>query len=111
MLFGDKALRIDKFVQKRHSKSILPLLNDRRPEVRNKALQALAKIADDTSINTLINMLSDKDPAIRKIVADNMGSMTSQTVKSHLQHQILVEKDEGVMKAIKDALAKMPRIS
>jgi HEAT repeat protein len=89
---------------------VLPLLNDRQPEIRNKAICALSKIADDTSVNTLINLLSSPDVDVRKEVISCMGGMTNQTVKSHLQHLVQVEKDESVIQAVKEALSKIPRV-
>ena len=108
MLFDDKAAKILKYANKKNSAKLVALLKDHQQDIRFQAIRALAKINDETAINTMIGLLSDPDPATRKEAILSMGDMDNQTIKSHLQYLIKSETSEDMKQAIQDALKKMP---
>jgi HEAT repeat protein len=108
VLFDDKSAKIIKFANKKNSAKLVALLKDHQQDIRFQAIRALAKINDETAINTMIGLLSDPDPAMRKEAILSMGDMDNQTIKSHLQYLIKSETSEDMKQAIQEALKKMP---
>lgn len=95
-------------IKKCNSQKIIPSLDNRNPEVRIAAIQALAQICDDHAMNALIGMLNHNDQPTRLAAIKALGSSGKQSSKSHLQHLLAVEKDESVKTAIREALAAIP---
>lgn len=108
MLFGANPAKIDEYIQKKKSAKVLALLNNKSPEIRIKAIQALGKIGDEASVNTLIPLLSSPDKDMRLEAIKSVGFMQNQTIKSHLQHIIQTETDETVKKTIRESIARIP---
>ena len=107
MIFGDKTKKIDGYVSKGKSVKIVPLLMDRKKDVRLKAIKALGSIGDDTSVNNLILLLSDPDPEIRKQTATSMGDIGKDVCKTHLQSRVKIEKDEDVLASVHDSIMRI----
>lgn len=107
MIFGNKINKIDSYLKKGKSVKIVPLLMDKKQEVRLQAIKALGSIGDDTSVNNLILLLTDSDPVIRKQAAASMGDIGKDVCKTHLQSRVKVEKDEEVLKAIHDSIMRI----
>ncbi len=109
MIFGDKSKKIDTYVKKGKSVKIVPLLMDKKQDVRLQAIKALGSIGDDTSVNNLIILLSDPDAVIRKQVAASMGDIGKDVCKTHLQSRVKVEQDEHVLDAIHDSIMRISK--
>jgi HEAT repeat protein len=107
MLFGDIDKKIDAYVNKGKSEKIAGLLQQKKKGVRLKAIEALGQIGDDHAVNSLVLMLSDPDPEIRKQTAKSMGDIGKDVCKSHLQHRVQHEENEEVTKAISDAIMRI----
>lgn len=108
MFFDDKPTQIEKAAKKGNSEKLVSFLGDSKPEIRILAIKALGSIADDKAVNALIGCLSDSEPTVRLAAINVVGSMRNQTLKSHLQHIILTEKDESVKTALQAAIANIP---
>lgn len=108
MFFDDKTTQIKKLAKKRNSEKLVGFLGDSKTEIRIQAIDALGTIGDDRSVNALIGCLRDPDSSIRTAVIKVIGSMKNQTLKSHLQHTILTEKDETIKAALQAAIASIP---
>lgn len=107
MIFGNKIGKIESYLKKGKAAKIVPLLMDKKLEVRLQAIKALGSIGDDTSVNNLILLLTDSDPAIRKQAAASMGDIGKDVCKTHLQSRVKVEKDEEVLKAVHDSIMRI----
>ena len=94
MIFGNKLNKIDSYLKKGKSAKIVPLLMDKKQEVRLQAIKAMGSIGDDTSVNNLILLLTDSDPVVRKQAAASMGDIGKDVCKTHLQSRVKTEKDE-----------------
>jgi len=108
MFFDDKPTQIEKLSKKRNSEKLVTFLSDSKPEIRILAVKALGAIGDDKAVNALIGCLSDREPSVRLAAIQVVGTMRNQTLKSHLQHIILTEKDETVKTALQAAIAGIP---
>lgn len=108
MFFGAKVEKIDHYIQKKDSAKLIALLKDNKPETRAKAIQAMGKLGDEQSVNTLIALLSSPDKELRLEAIKSVGNTENQTIKSHLQHIIQTETDETFKKAIRESIAKIP---
>ncbi len=104
MIFGDKTAQIERYAQKNKSVKLVAMLNDRKKDVRIKAIKALASIGDDTAVNNLIIMLHDPDKEIRMATIEGMAEMGNGVTKTHLQDYIEKEKDEELVAAAKHAI-------
>ncbi len=104
MILGDKTAKIEKYAQKNKSAKLVPLLNDRKKDIRIKAIKALATIGDDTSVNNLIIMLHDPDREIRLATIEGMAQMGNGVTKTHLQDYIEKENDKELVEAARKAI-------
>jgi len=109
MIFGDKIKKIDSYVKKGKSVKIVPLLMDKKQDVRLQAIKALGSIGDDTSVNNLIILLTDPDAVVRKQVATSMGDIGKDVCKTHLQSRVKIEQDENVLNAIHDSIMRISK--
>ncbi len=110
MIFGDKAKKIESYVKKRKSAKIIPLLMDKKQDIRLEAIKALGEIGDDHAVNNLIIMLQDSDPEIRRQTAVSMGDIGKDVCKTHLQNRVKVEKDEKVLEAVHDSIMRISKL-
>jgi len=108
MFFDDKPTQIEKLAKKGNSEKLVGFLHDNKPEIRILAVKALGAIGDDKAVNALIGSLRDAEPTVRLAAINVVGTMRNQTLKSHLQHIVLTEKDESVRKALDAAIAGIP---
>lgn len=107
MLFGNKASKIDKLIDKRSSAKLVSLVKDKNPDIRIKAIKALGKIGDDISINNLTILLHDQDKVSRKAAIESMGETGNAVAKTHLQYYIEKEDDQELIKAARSSIAKI----
>lgn len=111
MVFGDKKARIDKLAEKEKSTKIVPMLKDKKKDVRLKAIEGLSKIGDDAAVNNLIIMLHDPDKEIRMATIKAMGEMGNNVTKTHLQHYIEKETDEELIEASRHSIAAISQVT
>ena len=107
MIFGDKVKKIDTYVKKGKSAKIIPLLMDRKKEVRLTAIKALGSIGNDHCVNNLLLLLGDPDPEIRRQTAASLGDIGKDVCKTHLQSRVKVEEDESVLAAMHDSIMRI----
>lgn len=108
MLFADKSTSIERYAKKKNSAKLVPLLRDKKPEIRIQAIKAMGTIGDETCVNEMIALLSEPDKAVRLEVIKSMGTMGNQVIKSHLQHLIQSETDETLKQAIRQSISQIP---
>jgi HEAT repeat protein len=98
------------FIKHGNSQKIIPSLDSKNLETRIAAIDALGRIADDHAMNALIGMIGHPDQPTRLAAVKALGITGKQTGKSHLQHLLIVEKNEEVIKAIRAAIASIPLV-
>lgn len=99
--------KIDKLAEKRKSHKLASLATGKKKDVRFLAIQGLAKIGDDTSVNTLIQLMHDQDKEIRLETIKSMGVMGNTVTKTHLQYMIEKETDADILDAAKKSIAQI----
>ncbi len=104
--------RIAKFVAKGKSEKVVSLLKNKDAAVRKAAIEALGKIGDDNSLNTLVVLLRDPDAATRIGAVQALGQFSrgdtrGSTARTHLQHLKTNEDDPQVTQAIEEAFAAL----
>jgi HEAT repeat protein len=98
------------FIKNGNSHKIIPSLESKNQETRIAAIEALGQITDDHAMNALIGMINHPDLPTRLAAIKALGVNGKQTGKSHLQHLLTVEKNEQVIKAIREAISSMPLV-
>ena len=68
------------------------------------ALEALSRIKDEDSVNSIAHMIDNPDTKIRVEAAKALGSIGTEYAKTYLLHRLNAEQDETVKTAIKEAL-------
>lgn len=96
--------KIQKFAEKKKSAKIIKFLDASEPEVVVAALEALAEVRDEDSVNSIAGMIDNAAPQVRMASAKALGEIGTEYAKTYLQHRAAVEQDEKVKEAIKDAL-------
>lgn len=107
MIFGDKSKKIESYAKKGKSAKIIPLLTDRKKDVRMSAIKALGNIGDDHCVNNLLLLLGDPDPEIRRQTAASLGDIGKDVCKTHLQSRVKQETDEKVLAAMHDSIMRI----
>jgi HEAT repeat protein len=111
-----KTDRIARLCKRAKSEKIVALLNDKDPETRQAAIQALGTLCDDKASNALIALLRSPDTETRIGAVKALGVMAAKErkepqSKTHLQYLKSTEKDEQVIQAINETLAVISKIS
>lgn len=96
--------KIHKLTEKRKSDKVIKFLGSSDEEVVVAALEALSKICDEDSVNSIASMIDSGSVTIRIEAAKALGSIGTEYSKTYLQHRMATEQDETVKKAIMDAL-------
>jgi HEAT repeat protein len=107
----DAGSPFEHFIKHGNSQKIIPSLESKSQETRIAAIEALGQITDDHAMNALIRMISHPDMPTRLAAIKALGVTGKQTGKSHLQHLLTVEKDEQVIKAIREAISSIPLVT
>ena len=92
--------KIQKLQEKGKSDKIIKYLSS----VVVAALEALSRIKDEDSVNSIAHMIDNPDPKIRVEAAKALGSIGTEYAKTYLLHRLNEEQDETVKTAIKEAL-------
>ena len=96
--------KIQKLQEKGKSDKIIKYLSSSDDTVVVAALEALSRIKDEDSVNSIAHMIDNPDPKIRVEAAKALGSIGTEYAKTYLLHRLNEEQDETVKTAIKEAL-------
>ncbi|MGN0168975.1 MAG: HEAT repeat domain-containing protein [Acetatifactor sp.] len=96
--------KIQKLAEKKKSAKIIKFLGAAESEVVVAALNALATVKDEDSVNSIAGMIDSNAPEVRAAAAKALGEIGTEYAKTYLQHRAAKEQDEKVKAAIKDAL-------
>ena len=77
--------------------SLLPLLNNRKHQVRWEAAKALAEIKDPAAIDGLITALLDEEFAVRWLAAEGLVALGPQVVLPLLKSLTQVKEEMSVL--------------
>lgn len=99
--------KIEKLAAKRKSHKLASLATGKKKDIRIQAIGGLAKVGDDTSINTLIQLLHDPDREIQLEAIKNVGSMGNSVIKTHLQYFIEKSDDKELIAAAKKSISQI----
>ncbi|AGC68172.1 hypothetical protein Cst_c11760 [Thermoclostridium stercorarium subsp. stercorarium DSM 8532] len=103
---GVSLKKIEKWEQKRKEKKLLSvLLNNGNDEIRIHAIRALASFDSLDVINSLVNLLRDRNPEIRLAAVETLGKIGSGKAVEFVKFMVEKESDEKVKEAAKNALA------
>lgn len=103
-----KTDKINKLAEKGKSDKLVPLVDNKKPEIHLTAIAALGEIGDDTALNTLVALLRDPNPdkraeAVKALAKVTLRDPRNSAAKTHLQHLKNNEKDEKVKEALDEA--------
>ena len=94
--------KIQKLQEKGKSDKIIKYLSSSDDTVVVAALEALSRIKDEDSVNSIAHMIDNPDTKIE--AAKALGSIGTEYAKTYLLHRLNAEQDETVKTAIKEAL-------
>jgi cyclophilin family peptidyl-prolyl cis-trans isomerase/HEAT repeat protein len=83
------------------------VLTDGWPAMRAAALRAAASIDPDSFLLVVSSLDPDRDWAVRRALAEVLGSLPAATVSERL-HTMLADEDKRVLPAVLGALARLP---
>ena len=86
------------------SDKIIKYLSSSDDTVVVAALEALSRIKDEDSVNSIAHMIDNPDTKIRIEAAKALGSIGTEYAKTYLLHRLNAEQEETVKAAIKEAL-------
>ena len=89
--------KIQKLQEKGKSDKIIKYLSSSDDTVVVAALEALSRIKDEDSVNSIAHMIDNPDTKIRVF-------RSTEYAKTYLLHRLNAEQDETVKTAIKEAL-------
>lgn len=102
--------KIQKLQEKGKSDKIIKYLSSSDDTVVVAALEALSRIKDEDSVNSIAHMIDNPDTKIRVEAAKALGSIGTEYAKTYLLHRLNAEQDETVKTAIKEALHTLQSI-
>jgi len=85
---------------------LVGFLAHRDPQIRFRALIALANLQDTATLAAIVPLLNDKSSRVRQGAAFAIGQIGAAPVESRLAERLTVEKDPGVLQRILEALGK-----
>ena len=102
-----KALeKIKKLEGKKKSDGIIKLMHKADTETIVAALEALGNIADEDSNNTIAHYFNNEDKALRIASCEQGIKLGTEYMHTRVRHQLAIEQDADVKKAIQDAFNK-----
>jgi len=84
----------------------IAMLTDEEPSNRWKAVEILARLQDERSVEPLIKALSDEDWRVRQKVAWALGMIGDARALVPLRHALFHER-EGVKEIIEEAISRI----
>jgi peptidylprolyl isomerase len=105
------AQTIDSIAELQNSRSLVDgklygYLHSSNPSVRSRAVVALANIQDSSSIQFLLPLLNDSNPAVCRSTAFALGQIGNSEAGSHLIERVQTESDSKCVQEIIDAIGK-----
>ena len=85
---------------------LLPLLQDERPDVRAKAVEALGKLGDTLALGPMLGLLSDRSSRVRAKVAGALGNFGDQSVVPTLT-ALLSDRDSAIRQSAARSLGRL----
>lgn len=101
------AKKLGELGETRHSKYLIPLLNDSNRNVRVAAAVALGKIQDKSVVETLITALADPNIWVRLQIVEALGKIHDSSVALILAQFIENESNERVKATIIKVLGQL----
>ena len=102
-----KIEKIEKLAGKGKVEKVLKFVGDKDKEVRLAVIAGVAgKIENEDVRNTVVGLTEDADPDIRKAAITALGNGRGSYVETRLRYALTHEKDEKVLQAVRDSLAK-----
>ena len=99
-LFGSKLDTIEKLAQKGNAEKLKGMVNDKKPEVRLAAIDALGRCSDEVAFNTLTTLINAPDAETRIHVVRALAATKQPKVRAFLEHRKELETDEKVKAVI-----------
>lgn len=99
--------KIEKLAAKKKGDKITKYLTSKDTSVRIAAMKALGKCDGENGFNALINSLTDPEAEVRMAAAESLGETKKDVAFTHLSHNLSSEKDERVIRAMKEAMVKI----
>ena len=99
-LFGSKLSTIEKLAQKGNAEKLKGMVNDKKPEVRLAAIDALGRCSDEVAFNTLTTLINTPDAETRIHVVRALAATKQPKVRAFLEHRKELETDEKVKAVI-----------
>lgn len=96
--------KLSKLVEKRKSGTIIKMMGKADAAVLVQALDALGKIGDEDSCNMITHYMEHEDNDVRTAACKAAMVIGTEYMRTRVRRQMSVEKDEGVKKALQDAL-------
>jgi HEAT repeat protein len=84
-------------------------LEDRLPENRVLALMGLTQLADKAAVGSMLPRLTDDDSLVRAQAVVALATLGDATVRPALEALQRNESDSQVLRALEDALSRLPR--
>lgn len=106
-IFGNKASKIEKCVQKGNGNPVVKLIKDPDMTVRLAAIDCMGVTRCHAASNDLINMLQDPDAGVRAHVAGALAGIGDVHAKAHIANAAAVEKDANAKAAMVKAMAQL----
>ncbi len=99
-LFGNKLDTIEKLAQKGKADKLKNMVNDKKPEVRLAAIDALGRCSDEVAFNTLTTLINTPDAETRIHVVRALAATKQKKVRAFLEHRLDLETDPKVKAVI-----------
>lgn len=103
-MFGTSEDKISKMAEKKQSAKLAKLVEDKHPETRLAAIDALGRCGDDEAYNALVPLVHAPDVTTRVHAIRALAQTGNAHARVHIEHQAQTERDPQVLEAIKAAL-------
>lgn len=102
----DKVIKLAK-KRKQNPDKIAKLLQYKDVSTIIAAMKALGREGGEEGLSCLARLVSCEDAQIRMAAAEGLGESRCDIAFAHLSHLVSKEKDERVIRAAKEAIAKI----
>lgn len=106
-MFGNKLDKVHKLAEKHNAVKLAEYVADGKPEVRLAAIDALGGCEGDEAFNALVPLIHSSDRDVRIHTAGALCALKQPRARPFMEHQLALEKDPEVIKAIDKALSQL----
>lgn len=99
-LFGSKLDTIEKLAKKGNADKLKTMVNDKKPEVRLAAIDALGQCQGEVAFNVLTTLINTPDAETRIHVVRALAATKQSKVRAFLEHRLELESDPKVKAVI-----------